>query len=121
MNIFKEKPNSRDAYDKAEREVEAAKDFSNTRTGGTVEGGSYVSWTQEFYDHLSESVNKAERKLAKLKLQAHKEANKLNEEFDRLKRKAQEAETELSEFMENELGIHEEESEKDPSKETVAQ
>jgi hypothetical protein len=77
---------------------------------GTYASGHFKSWPQEHYDRLNDDAVEAKKRLDALTKKGHTEANRLNEEYDRLTLKVQESLEALVKFQEEKLGMHGHES-----------
>jgi len=97
-NIFKKEKeeNNVEAYKKAEASLEDAEKTYRFRGGGAKQ------WV---YDGLSEKIRKAEKKLEKLFDKDHKEALRLNKEYNNLKEAVDKALSDLENFEKDKLGM----------------
>lgn len=93
------KPYSKEGYDSAEKERDLAAD--NWR--GSVESGNV---SEEGIKEFGDIYQNAASRLNKLEGKAHTEANELQEKHLNLKEQADSAARALSEFEQNELGMH---------------
>jgi hypothetical protein len=113
-NIFGGEQYSREAYEDAEEEKKSARSHYDGLGTGIYEGGSrFVRHEQAVYDNALKSIEKADKRLERLLEKGHKEAVALNEKYDLLKRRAEEAMQDLVDFEKNQLGMHEEDEETD--------
>lgn len=97
MNMFqKQQEYSRGAYDQAIGETDSlSRAFMSPGTGENSEYG----------EAIAARFRKAQEKLSTLQNQGEKEARALNEEYDNLRAKAEEALAALGSFEKNKLGM----------------
>lgn len=102
MGLFGSEKYSKRAYEKAEEEVDATKEFiRGTQIKKTATG--YSGELDGSYNFLINHEARAKRRLGELLENGQKEANKLNEEYNRLVKAVKDFET-------DKLGMSEEEA-----------
>jgi hypothetical protein len=119
---------SREAFEEAEQQIKNAEEIAATEKEKlSKEADEYAEkaatnsspWGDIFFAARAESLDKKAKKMTPDKVReearkrledlinaGHKEALKLNEEYDRLRIKAEQAEKELEDFEREKLGMH---------------
>jgi len=107
---FKKQEHTRENFEEAQDDLEyAERSRSNTHRGHMSEERVIREWHMDQYHDAIVTERKARKKLERLKKSGHKEAFKLNEEYDRLRENAAQALEALNAFEKEKLGIDEEE------------
>lgn len=108
MGIFEREKYSKENYETAKENAKIS--FGAARNQGS-NTGMHPLESQALYDALWESSDQAEARVKKLHGIAEKEAITLNQEYDHLRKNAQEALEKLAQFEKEKLGMHKELSE----------
>lgn len=108
MGIFsREKPEiSRKTDEATEERLGELKDEYDKSGTGHYDGGRFHKWPQSHYDRLLWAIDDAQKELDKMRKEGHKEALQLNEEYDLLRKRAEEAIQDLYNFEKNKLGMY---------------
>jgi hypothetical protein len=97
---------SRESFEDAEKAVDIhTKNYEEAGSPVHARGMSY----NPDYGGMLANIKEAEKRLASLKTEGHKEAQALNERYDKLKAEAARAAEALAEFEKDKLGMHEKE------------
>ena len=105
--MFGGKKNSKKAYEDIEEELDATREFiRSTQLKKTATG--YSGELEGSYNFLINHEARAKQRLGELREKGQKEANKMNEEYDRLMARVQEAMKAVKDFEIDKLGMSEE-------------
>ena len=108
MGIFSREKYSRKEFDEAKETSDSALKSAETRgTHGMKNMGAGVR--QRIYNELWDTAHKAQWRVEKLYAKGQAEATDLNEEYDCLRTKAQEAIKAIADFEREKLGMIEKE------------
>jgi DNA repair ATPase RecN len=100
--MFEKQKYSRENYEDAEKAVDIY-DVTYREAGTPIASRGY----SPDYEGMVANIQEAEKRLAGLKTQGHKEARDLNERYDKLKKQASDAAHALFDFEREQLGMHE--------------
>jgi hypothetical protein len=106
MLFEKKEEYSREKYDKLKNDADVA--YNAARFKGTVKKRMSEEERQNIYDTIWRYSDEADKKLKKFYEKGKEEAIALNEEYDRLVVKAQEAMEAVANFEKEKLGMHKE-------------
>jgi hypothetical protein len=95
---------SREAFEEAQRQVD-----QESESGAGYHGSEFLGVHSAESDVISDYLawrRSGQAKLEAMLKEGHREAKKLNEKYNQLRRKADQAESELRNFCERELGTN---------------
>jgi hypothetical protein len=104
--MFGKEQHSRESFEDAERAVETH--TKNYKEAGNPVHARGMDYNPDYSGMLA-NIKEAEKRLASLKADRHKEVRALNERYDKLKTEAARAAEALAEFEKDKLGMHEKE------------
>ena len=112
MGIFSGEEYSKKRFDEAKEILDVVKTEAEIRRTYGMRGVS-AEEKQRIYDEIWSNESEARERVEKLYGKGHAEARALNEEYDRLRTRAQEAIKAIADFEREKLGMHEEKEKSD--------
>jgi hypothetical protein len=100
---------TREKFDEAKKDADSKDDayiYAGSLAGGGGGNGFTSGEKQKMYDELSENATEAHKRVQELYGKSEKEAHAMNEEYDHLVKRAQEAQWDVKMFEREKLGMH---------------